>query len=141
MTSPLMRAVGDSRSGRRGLAMAFAFLLFAGTSLPGRAAEDDPYSATVKVDASSDVIGKARDAWAQRPPAASGGTSAATGAVQFTVPLGDAGDIAVIDAAKARAGNAVALANIAQQNGGDEAIVALAALSGTADKPGALEVT
>src|SRR5437660_3039637 len=62
MTSPLMRAVGDSRSGRRGLAMAFAFLLFAGTSLPVRAADDDPYSATVKVDASSDVIGKARDA-------------------------------------------------------------------------------
>ena len=254
MTSPLMRAVGDSRSGRRGLAMAFAFLLFAGTSLPVRAADDDPYSATVKVDASSDVIGKARDAarldgqrralatlaerrsggsgaaklpklddkaitdmvasfevanermsavryvadvtfhflpdevdrvlqkagigvageagvssgkplvvipvyqsgatavlwddpnpwrdaWAQRPPAASGAPSAGTGAVQFAVPLGDAGDIAVIDAAKARAGNAAALAKIAQQNGGDEAIVALAALSGTADKPGALEVT
>ena len=62
MTSPLMRAVGDSRSGRRGLAMAFAFLLFAGAGLPVRAADDDPYSAMVKVDASSDVIGKARDA-------------------------------------------------------------------------------
>ena len=61
--------------------------------------------------------------------------------MQFAVPLGDAGDIAVIDAAKARAGDAAALAKIAQQNGGDEAIVALAILRGTADKPGALEVT
>ena len=59
-----------------------------------------------------------RDAWAQRPPAASGAPSAGTGAVQFAVPLGDAGDIAVIDAAKARAGNAAALANIHQDASG-----------------------
>src|SRR5205823_5665482 len=92
-----------------------------------------------------------REAWARRPPGTSGGTSAGTspptgtgagtGAVQFAVPLGDAADIAVIDAAKARSGDAAALAKIAQQNGGDEAIVALAILRGTADKPGALEVT
>src|SRR5439155_6271735 len=78
-----------------------------------------------------------REAWAQQPPP----TGAGAGAARFRVPLGDAGDIAVIDASKARAGDAAALAKIAQQNGGDEAIVALAALSGTADKPGALEVT
>src|SRR5260370_1352301 len=62
MTSPLMRAVGDRRSGRRALAMAFAFLLFAGAGLPVRAADDDAYSVTVKIDASNDAIGKARDA-------------------------------------------------------------------------------
>jgi hypothetical protein len=253
MTSPLMRAVGDRRSGRWPLAMACAFLLFAGTGLPVRAADDDPYAVTVKVDASGDVIGKARDAarldgqrraltmladrlsggngaaklpklddkaitdmvasfevanermsavryvgdvtfhfrpdevdrvlqkagigvageagassgkplvvipvyqsgqtavlwddpnpwreaWAQRP--------SGSGAVQFAVPLGDAGDIAVIDAVKARAGNAAALAKIAQQNGGDEAVVALATPratgggpAGGADKPGGLDVT
>jgi hypothetical protein len=60
-----------------------------------------------------------RDAWAQRPSGA--------GTVQFALPLGDAGDIAAIDAARARAGNIAALAKIAQQNGGDETIVALAA--------------
>jgi hypothetical protein len=81
-----------------------------------------------------------REAWAQRP--------SGSGAVQFAVPLGDAGDIAVIDAVKARAGNAAALAKIAQQNGGDEAVVALATpratgggLAGGADKPGGLDVT
>ena len=247
MTSPLIRAVGDRRSGRRALAMAFAFLLFAGTGLPVRAADDDPYAVTVKVDASGDVIGKARDtarldgqrraltmladrlsaggngaaklpklddkaitdmvvsfevanermsavryvadvtfhfrpdevdhvlrkagigaageapassgkslvvipvyqssqtavlwddpnpwreAWAQRP--------SGSGTVQFPVPLGDAGDIAVIDAAKARAGNAAALAKIAQQNGGDEAVVALATPRATGGGPGGLDVT
>jgi len=51
------------------------------------------------------------------------------------VPLGDAGDIAVIDAAKARAGDAAALAKIAQQNGGDEAIVALAILRARPTSP------
>ena len=246
MTSPLMRAAGDRRSGRWALAMAFAFLLFAGTGLPVRAADDDPYSVTVKVDASSEVIGKARDAarldgqrraltmladrlsggngaaklpklddkaitdmvasfevanermsavhyvgdvtfhfrpdevdrvlqkagigvageagassgkplvvipvyqsgqtavlwddpnpwreaWAQRP--------SGSGTVQFEVPLGDAGDIAVIDAVKARAGNAAALAKIAQQNGGDEAVVALATPRATGGGPGGLDVT
>ena len=246
MTSPLMRAVGDRRGGRWALALAFAFLLFAGTGLPVRAADDDPYAVTVKVDASGDVIGKARDtarldgqrralsmladrlsggngaaklpklddkaitdmvasfevanermsavryvgdvtfhfrpdevdrvlqkagigvageagassgkplvvipvyqsgqtavlwddpnpwreAWAQRP--------SGSGTVQFEVPLGDAGDIAVIDAVKARAGNAAALAKIAQQNGGDEAVVALATPRATGGGPGGLDVT
>ena len=238
--------LGDRRGGRWALALAFAFLLFAGTGLPVRAADDDPYSVTVKVDASSEVIGKARDAarldgqrraltmladrlsggngaaklpklddkaitdmvasfevanermsavhyvgdvtfhfrpdevdrvlqkagigvageagassgkplvvipvyqsgqtavlwddpnpwreaWAQRP--------SGSGTVQFEVPLGDAGDIAVIDAVKARAGNAAALAKIAQQNGGDEAVVALATPRATGGGPGGLDVT
>ncbi len=63
-----------------------------------------------------------RDAWAQQPT----GAIAGSGAARFRVPLGDAGDIAAIDAAKARAGNTVALAKIAQQNGAEEVIVALA---------------
>ena len=47
-----------------------------------------------------------RDAWAQRPRA---------GPLHLIVPLGDAGDIAAIDADKARAGDADALAAIARQ--------------------------
>jgi Uncharacterized protein conserved in bacteria (DUF2066) len=59
-----------------------------------------------------------RDAWGQR--------SGDTGAVHLTVPLGDASDLATIDVSRAEAGKSDALAAIAQQNGGDEAIVALA---------------
>ena len=59
-----------------------------------------------------------RDAWAQR--------SADTGPTRLTVPLGDASDLATIDAGRAEAGRLDALAAIAQRNGGDEAIVALA---------------
>src|SRR5437762_2710813 len=70
-----------------------------------------------------------REAWAQQSPTA--------GVARFRVPLGDAGDIAVIDARKARAGDAAALAKIAQQNGGDDAIVALAAPRGAPGNPAA----
>jgi hypothetical protein len=59
-----------------------------------------------------------RDAWGQR--------SGDTGAVHLTVPLGDASDLATIDAGRAETGKSDALAAIAQQNGGDEVIVALA---------------
>jgi hypothetical protein len=59
-----------------------------------------------------------RDAWAQR--------SADTAPTRLTVPLGDASDLATIDAGRAEAGKPDALATIAQRNGGDEAIVALA---------------
>ena len=72
-----------------------------------------------------------REAWAQQPPP----TGAGAGAARFRVPLGDAGDIAVIDASKARAGDAAALAKIAQQNGGDEVIVALAVPRGLPGNP------
>jgi Uncharacterized protein conserved in bacteria (DUF2066) len=77
-----------------------------------------------------------RDAWTQQP--------SGPAAARFRVPLGDAGDIAAIDAAKARAGNAAALAKIAQQNGGDEVIVAVAvpraASGGPTGSPAGLEV-
>src|SRR5205085_3490399 len=72
-----------------------------------------------------------REAWAQQPPP----TGAGAGAARFRVPLGDAGDIAVIDASKARAGDAAALAKIAQQNGGDEVLVVLAVPRGVPGNP------
>jgi hypothetical protein len=74
-----------------------------------------------------------RQAWEQQPPG--------TGAVRLVVPLGDAGDIAAIDADRARAGDAEALAAIARRNGGEEAIVALAATRGVPGRPAGLDVT
>jgi hypothetical protein len=59
-----------------------------------------------------------RQAWAQRP--------AATGGAQLLVPLGDVSDIAAIDADKAVAGDAAALAAIAKKEGADEVLVMLA---------------
>jgi hypothetical protein len=74
-----------------------------------------------------------RDAWAQRPAGAA--------AVQLVLPLGDAGDIAIIDAEKARAGDREALAAIARQNGGDETIVLLAVARGAAEAPSGLDIS
>jgi hypothetical protein len=59
-----------------------------------------------------------RAAWAQRP--------AGSGPNRVLLPLGDAGDLAAIDADKAGSGDAAALTGIAKQNGGAEAAVALA---------------
>ena len=74
-----------------------------------------------------------RQAWEQQPPAA--------GQLKLLVPLGDAGDIAAIDAEKARAADPEALAAIARRNGGEEAIVATAVLRGPADQPSGVDVT
>jgi Uncharacterized protein conserved in bacteria (DUF2066) len=60
-----------------------------------------------------------REAWGQRSPDPSGPS-------RWTVPLGDAADLAAIDADRAKSGNSEALTAIAQQNGGGETIVALA---------------
>ena len=60
-----------------------------------------------------------RTAWAQRP----GGSELG----RLLLPLGDANDLAVIDAEQAEAGDSQALSAIAQRNGGTETIVALAA--------------
>ena len=73
-----------------------------------------------------------RDAWAQRP-AGAGGSS-------FLVPLGDVSDLAAIDSDTARAGDAAALAAIAQKEGADDVLVMLTVRRGAADKPG-LDVT
>jgi hypothetical protein len=59
-----------------------------------------------------------RAAWAQR----SGGS----GPARLVLPLGDAKDLAAIDAEKAGSGKSDALTSIAQRNGGSEAVVALA---------------
>jgi hypothetical protein len=56
------------------------------------------------------------------------------------VPLGDAGDLAAIDASKARAGDADAIAAITRRNGAEEALVAIASLQGAADRPSGLEL-
>ncbi len=74
-----------------------------------------------------------RDAWSEQP--------SGPGPTKLLAPLGDAGDIAAIDAAKAQAGDPDALVAIARHNGGDEAIVALAQLRGAPDKPAGLDVT
>jgi len=74
-----------------------------------------------------------REAWGRRP----------TGPepVPLTVPLGDASDLVAIDAARAESGAAEALATIAQQNGAEETVVALARAQRQADKLASLEVS
>jgi len=70
-----------------------------------------------------------RTAWAQRP------------AGRLTVPLGDAGDLAAIDAERAGSGNSEALASIAQRNGGSETVVALATARHQGDRLAGLDVS
>ncbi len=60
-----------------------------------------------------------RDAWNEAP--------AASGPTKLSLPLGGVGDLTAIDAEQARSGDAQALSDIAQHNGGDVALVALAA--------------
>jgi hypothetical protein len=74
-----------------------------------------------------------REAWGQR--------SAGSGPIRFTVPLSDASDLAIIDAGRAQAGNPDALTAIAQRNGGDEAIVALATARREGDKVVGLDLS
>jgi hypothetical protein len=59
-----------------------------------------------------------RMAWSQRP--------AGPGPGRLVLPLGDAGDLAAIDAEKAGSGRSDALTAITQRNRGSEAVVALA---------------
>jgi len=74
-----------------------------------------------------------REAWARR--------STESGAARLTVPLGDASDLAIIDAGRAEAGKSDALTAIAQRSGGDEAIVALATARREGDRLVGLDVT
>jgi Uncharacterized protein conserved in bacteria (DUF2066) len=62
-------------------------------------------------------------------------------AAHLVIPLGDAGDLAAIDAAKAKAGDPAALAALARHNAAAAAVVALAAIEGPPDKPTAVDVT
>jgi Uncharacterized protein conserved in bacteria (DUF2066) len=77
-----------------------------------------------------------REAWEEQPPP---GTAGAKGAARLVMPLGDAGDIAAIDADKARTGDPEALTAIARRNGGEEAIVVIAAMRGPPDRPEGLD--
>ena len=74
-----------------------------------------------------------RAAWAQR--------SAGSGPIHLTLPLGDAKDLAAIDAEKAQSGNPNALISIAQSNGGSETVVALATARRQGDQVAGLEVS
>jgi hypothetical protein len=73
-----------------------------------------------------------RTTWLQRP--------AESGPERLVLPLGDAGDLAAIDAEKAGSGKSEALTAIAQRNRGSEAVVALATTRRQGDKLAGLEV-
>jgi hypothetical protein len=74
-----------------------------------------------------------RMAWSQRP--------AGPGPGRLVLPLGDAGDLAAIDAEKAGSGKSEALTAITQRNQGSEADVALATARRQGDKVAGLDVT
>jgi len=74
-----------------------------------------------------------RMAWSQRPAGSAPG--------RLVLPLGDAGDLAAIDAEKAGSGQPEALSAIAQRNSGSEAVVALATARRQDNKLAGLDVT
>jgi hypothetical protein len=74
-----------------------------------------------------------RDAWAERP--------AGTGPARLGVPLGGVSDLAAIDAPQALAGSPAALVKIAADNGGGDAIVALATAERQGGRLSSLAVT
>jgi hypothetical protein len=74
-----------------------------------------------------------RAAWAQR--------SAGSGPTRLTLPLGDAKDLAAIDAESAESGKPEALISVAQGNGGSETVVALATARRQGNQIASLEVS
>ncbi|MBV9248873.1 MAG: DUF2066 domain-containing protein [Acetobacteraceae bacterium] len=74
-----------------------------------------------------------RAAWSQR--------SSGSGTGRLVLPLGDAGDLAAIDAETAGSGKSEALNAIAQRNHGSEAVVALATARRQGAKLAGLDVT
>jgi len=74
-----------------------------------------------------------RMAWLQRP--------AGSGPSRLVLPLGDAGDLAAIDAEKAGSGKSEALTAITQRNRGSEAVVALATARRQGDKLAGLDIS
>ena len=74
-----------------------------------------------------------RAAWSQRP--------AGSAPSRLVLPLGDAGDLAAIDADTAGSGKSEALTAIAQRNHGSEAVVALATARRQGTKLAGLDVT
>ena len=75
----------------------------------------------VFVDGGAPVLWDDPNAWRQAWRKAPAG-----GAGKLLLPLGDARDVATIDAARAAAGNPAALAAVARQNDGGDVVVALA---------------
>jgi hypothetical protein len=75
-----------------------------------------------------------REAWGQRSPEPSG-------AVRLAIPLGDAGDLAAIDADRATSGKSEALTTIAQRNGGSETVVVLATTKREGDQISGLDLS
>jgi Uncharacterized protein conserved in bacteria (DUF2066) len=74
-----------------------------------------------------------RDVWSQHQPG--------PGGVELTTPLGDVGDVAAIDADKARAGDPDALGRIGRKYGTDDILVALAVARGPANGPTGLDIS
>ncbi len=74
-----------------------------------------------------------REAWAQLP--------AGSGPTRLGLPLGGLGDVTAIDADQARSGDPQALSDIARRNGGDEALVALAAARRQGDRLAGVEIS
>ncbi len=74
-----------------------------------------------------------RAAWAQLP-----GTP---GPTQLSLPLGGLGDVGAIDAEQASDGDPQALTQIAQRNGGDEALVAMATAQRQGSKLTGLDIS
>src|SRR5262249_8032494 len=75
-----------------------------------------------------------REAWGQRTPESSG-------TVRLTIPLGDAADLAAIDADRAISGKSEALTAIAQQGGGSDTVVALATARREGDHISGLDIS
>jgi hypothetical protein len=73
-----------------------------------------------------------REAWSERP--------SGSGPVQLIVPLGDVGDLAAINAERAKAGRPDALAAVARRNGGGAVVVALAKPQRSADRLTGIDV-
>jgi hypothetical protein len=73
-----------------------------------------------------------REAWAQVP--------AGSGPTRLGLPLGGLGDVTAIDADQARSGDPQALTDIAQRNGGEEALVALAAARRQGDRLAGVDI-
>ena len=75
-----------------------------------------------------------REAWGQRTPEPSG-------TVRLTIPLGDAADLAAIDAERATSGKSEALTAITQRNGGSDTVIALATVRREGDNISGLDIS
>ena len=75
-----------------------------------------------------------REAWGQRTPESSG-------TVRLTIPLGDAADVAAIDADRAISGKSEALTAITQRSGGSDTVVALATAKREGDHISGLDIS